>query len=472
VVRRVPWFAITVAKLLAASVACVACAAYAACSAAIVTEAKPAGPVHDPDHVRGELPSRETRRNELAELRRALDAMYAHRAAKLARYRLDEQAIFRDAETSLLAATSWLAYDRALYAALAAFHDGHLTYRPPSTAAPSRGYTSFRLGLGTTVAHGHLLIVETDPGSDVANAGTKPGDEVTAIDGKPVTDVLAAQVALRSDARPESAHVAFAKTWTSALYPKGTAPRVRTIDIAPHDGSAALHVTIKPRLAASAKHDAIAIAHVGDIAIVTLRSLEGGTVRAAAIDTVLAEARGSHAIVIDLRGNRGGIGKVGYRVVADLAEGTASLGTYRVLAAPETLARRPMWKDLAAESDGFSSVQHLTVDALPHKYVGKLAVVTDAGCISTCEQVTAALRADIGAIVVGETTGGSSGAPVSVTLPASRGTVQIPTWNLLAADGRPIEDDGVVPDVDVAATADALAQQIDRPLQTAIDRIR
>lgn len=430
------------------------------------------GPVHDPDHKRGELPTAETRRNEFAELRRLLDAMYAHRAAKLARYHLDEAAIFRDAESALLAATSWLAYDRALYAALAAFHDGHLTYRPPSTAAPSQGYTSFRLGLHTTVAHGHLLIAEIDPGSDVANAGAKPGDEVTTIDGKPVTYLLAGEVALRSDARPESAHVAFAKTWTSALYPKDTAPRVRTIDVAPHGGGAALHVTITPQLPASPQHDVIAIAHVGDVAVVTLRSLEGSESRAAAIDTVLAEARGARAIVIDLRGNRGGIDKVGYRVLADLAAGTASLGTYRVLVAPETLARRPLWNDLTAEGDGFSPVQHLTVDALPHAFAGKLAVVVDAGCISTCEQVTAALRADVGAIVIGETTGGSSGAPVSVTLPASRGTIQIPTWNLLAADGKPIEDDGVVPDVEIAATADALAQLIDLPLQTAIDLIQ
>ncbi len=427
------------------------------------------GPVHDPDHVRGELPSTETRRTELAELRRLLDAMYAHRAAKLVRYHLDEDAIFRTAETALLAATSWLAYDRALYATLAAFHDGHLTYRPPSTAAPSQGYTSFRLGLLTTAAHGHLLITEVDPQSDVAHAGAKPGDEVTSIDGMPVVDVLAREVALRSDARPESAHVAFAKTWTSALYPRGAPPRVRTVDVAPHGGGTALHIAITPQLPTSAKHDVIAIAHVGDVAVVTLRSLEGGPARATAIDTVLAEARSATAIVIDLRGNRGGIDKVGYRVVADLAEGIASLGTYRVLAAPETLARRAMWKDLPAESDGFSPIQHLTVDALPHKYAGKLAVVTDAGCISTCEQVTAALRADVGAIIVGETTGGSSGAPVSVALPASRGTVQIPTWNLLAADGKPIEDEGVIPDVDVAATADALAQQIDLPLKTAID---
>jgi C-terminal processing protease CtpA/Prc len=297
-----------------------------------------------------------------------------------------------------------------------------------------------------------------------------PGDEVTRIDGTPVADVLAAEARLRADARPESARVAFAKTWTAVLVAKGDAPRARSIDVARRAGGD-VHIAITPKPPASPKREVVAIAHRGDVAIVTIKSLEGGKARAAAIDAVLAEARGAKAIVLDLRGNRGGIDKVGFRVVAGLAEGTARLGSYRVLAAPETLARRPMWKDLVAEADGFSAPQPLTVPALPARFAGKLALVVDAGCISTCEIVTAALRADLGATIVGEITGGSSGAPVSVALPASKGTIQIPTWNLIAADGKPIEDDGVVPDIDAIATPDALAAGRDLPLETAIDRV-
>ncbi|HET9989546.1 MAG TPA: S41 family peptidase, partial [Kofleriaceae bacterium] len=438
-----PWFAITVARWL---VVCAACSASAPRTAPQWPPAKRAtGPSHDPDHARGELPAATTRQTELAGLRHDLDTMYAHRLAKLARYHLDEDQIFRDAEKALLAADSWAKYDSALYETLAEFHDGHLGYRPPQTAAPARGYTSYRLGLRTVLAHDHLLISEVDAGSDVAAAGVLPGDEVTAIDKRPIADVLAAQSHSRADARPESALVQYAKTWTSVLIPKGDTPRVHPIDVAKRAGGT-VHIDIKPQLPAPGKHEVVSVAHAGDIAIVTIKSLEGGKSRAAAIDTALAEARGAKGIVLDLRGNRGGIDKVGFRVVADLAEGTAKLGEYRVLAAPETLARRPQWKGLVAEADGFSPVQPLTVPALAKRYAGKIAVVVDAGCISTCEVVVAALRADLGAILIGDITGGSSGAPVSVTLPASKGSVQIPTWNLVAADGKPIEDDGVAPD--------------------------
>ena len=429
-----------------------------------------AGPAHDPDHARGALPSEATRKNELALLHRDLDTMYAHRLAKLARYHLDEDQIFADAERALLTAKSWAAYDAAIYTALAQFHDGHLGYRPPQTAAPQQGYQSFRLGLRTVIANGHLLVSEIEPDSDVAVAGVLPGDEVTAIDKKPVTEVLAGEAKFRADARPESAMVAYAKTWSAVLVPKGDKPRHRSIDVARRVGGD-LHVELDPKLPRSAKRTVVAIDHRGDVAVVTLKSLEGGKARAEAIDTVLAEARGAKAIVIDLRGNRGGIDKVGYRVVADLAEGKARLGEFRVLAAPETIARRPIWKDLTAEADGFSAVQQITVDGLAKKYAGKVAIVVDAGCISTCEVVTAALRANLGAVLVGERTGGSSGAPVSVTLPASKGSVQIPTWNLVSADGKPIEDDGVAVDLEVVATPDALSSGIDLPLQTAIDKV-
>ncbi|MEO6773947.1 MAG: S41 family peptidase [Kofleriaceae bacterium] len=453
-----PWFAITATASWL--VLCAACAA---------PQHAP-GPSHDPDHARGPLPDAATRTTELAGLRHDLDTMYAHRTAKLARYHLDEDLIFRDAERALLAADSWAKYDTAIYATLARFHDGHLGYRPPQTAAPARGYTSYRLGLRTVIARGHLLISGVDAGSDVAAAGVLPGDEIIAIDRHPIAEVLAAQANARADARPESALVQYAKTWTSVLIPKGDPPRIHPIEVARRTGGT-VHVEIAPKLPAPGPHEVVTIAHAGDVAIVTIKSLEGSRARAAAIDTTLADARAARAIVLDLRGNRGGVDKVGFRIVADLAEGTAKLGEYRVLAAPETLARRPQWKGLVAEADGFSPVQQLTVRALPRRYPGKLAVVVDAGCISTCEVVVAALRADLGAIVVGETTGGSSGAPVSVTLPASKGSVQIPTWNLIAADGKPIEDDGVAPEVDAVATPDALAADHDVPLDTAIGTI-
>jgi carboxyl-terminal processing protease len=461
VAARVPWFAITGVRFLL-----VACAACAAAPTPLVAK-KVSGPSHDPDHARGPLPTVDARKSELGLVRHDLDAMYAHRLAKIARYQLDEDKIFADAEQKLLAAASWASYDAALYNALAKFRDGHLTYRPPQTAAPKVGYASFRLGLRTVLANDQLLIADVDPGSDVATAGVTAGDEVTSIDGVTVAAIFEREAATRSDARPESALASFAKSWSSVLYPKGDPPRLRKLVVAKRAGGD-VTVTITPKPAEKVKHEAISIEKVGDVAVVTIRVLEGNPKRGDEIDKALGEARAAKGIVVDLRGDRGGVDKVGYRVVAGLAPGKAVIARYRVLAAPETLARRPQWKDLKPEADGFSPEQITTIDGLGAAYAGKIAIVVDAGCISTCEVVASAVRADSHATVIGEVTGGSSGAPVSVTLPASRGTIQIPSWNLTTADGKTIEDDGITPDVISVPTAEALADHRDAVLEAAI----
>jgi carboxyl-terminal processing protease len=433
-----------------------------------------AGSSHDPDHARGELPSAPTRKAELAALRTSLDAMYAHRKAKLARYAIDEDALFAETETRLLAATTWAAYDDAFYDALAKFHDGHLVYHPPQTMRPAAGYVSYRLGLRTVMGKDRLLVAEVEPGSDAATAGVAPGDEVIEIDGKPIKDVFALVIDGRASSRPESSLASYAKTWTAVLVPKGDKPRARSIRVKRYVGGE-LAVAITPRPAEKSRREAVSVTGDGDVAVVTIRSLESSEKRPALIDAALAKARASKAMVIDLRGNRGGdIDKVGPRVIAGVAEGVALLGRYRVLVAPDTIARRAKWKDLegTGDADGFSPPQELAVKALDHKFPGRVAVVIDAGCVSTCEVVASALRGDVGAKLVGDITGGSSGAPVTVSLPTTRATVSIPTWNLVTVDGAVIEDDGVTPDLAVYATPDALAAGTDLPLQQAIDLVR
>jgi len=431
------------------------------------------GPYHDPDHKRGALPTQADRRRELAVLREHLDAMYAHRLAKEQRYAIDEDAVFAEADRRLVAAHSWAGYDDAIYDALATFHDSHLSYHPPQTAAPSRGYTPYRLGVDTVLADGHLLISAVDPGSDAAAAGVAPGDEVIAIDGRPIDKVLDGVVRGRVWSRAESAQSSFARTWSHVLVPVGESSRPRSIRVRLRAGGER-PVAITPREAPKLVHDVITSARDGDVAIVTIRSLEGNRTRARAIDDALAAARGAPGLVIDLRGDRGGVDVVGYRVVAALAEGSALIGTYRVKVSRELAALRPRWKDLAAGPDGFSPAQQMTVAAQPagKGYRGALAVVVDAGCVSTCELVAAALRADLHATVVGEVTGGSTGAPVEITLPVSKADVAIPTWDMIAADGKPVESDGVVPDVPAVATADALAAGRDLPLEAALAAVR
>ncbi len=139
-----------------------------------------------------------------------------------------------------------------------------------------------------------------------------------------------------------------------------------------------------------------------------------------------------------------------------------------MLLGDRTRAARPAWRDLPAEPDGFSAPIPLTVAGQPtgQGFHGRLAVVTDATCASTCEVVAAALRSDLHAVIVGEITAGNSGAPIELAL-LGGGDIAIPTWNLTSPDGHAIEDDGVAPDVVMTPTADALAAGHDAALDRA-----
>ncbi len=73
--------------------------------------------------------------------------------------------LFAGAEAALESATTWASYDEAIYDLLARFHDGHLTYHPPSSARPATGWVNYRLGLETVLANDRLLIAHVERGS-------------------------------------------------------------------------------------------------------------------------------------------------------------------------------------------------------------------------------------------------------------------------------------------------------------------
>jgi C-terminal processing protease CtpA/Prc len=83
-------------------------------------------------------------------------------------------------------------------------------------------------------------------------------------------------------------------------------------------------------------------------------------------------------------------------------------------------------------------------------------VAIDAGCRSACESLALILRT-AGARLFGERTGGSSGAPIAVTLPRTAARVTIPAWSMVDVAGRPIEGEGIAPDEELRWTRDDVA---------------
>jgi carboxyl-terminal processing protease len=166
---------------------------------------------------------------------------------------------------------------------------------------------------------------------------------------------------------------------------------------------------------------------------------------------------GAGGLVVDLRGNAGGTEQIAVAIASAVTPRPVVGGNRRVRLSTAARAARPEWRDLASDPahPGWSEELPLATTgggADP----GPVAVLIDAGCRSSCEQLALLLRA-AGARLIGETTGGSSGAPITVRMPRSGAWVEIPAWALVDPAGRPIEGRGVVPDEVLAPTRADLA---------------
>jgi carboxyl-terminal processing protease len=140
------------------------------------------------------------------------------------------------------------------------------------------------------------------------------------------------------------------------------------------------------------------------------------------------EARG---VIIDVRGNGGGSTVPAFQVASYFLQNTTSFGEVRIKNRRKTLLVPP----------------HPDATNTP------LAVLTDIECLSSNEIFIAGLHDSGRAIVIGETTGGSSGNPTLITIPFRDGsfTVKVATWNYVRPNGKRLEGKGIQPDLVVHA---------------------
>jgi C-terminal processing protease CtpA/Prc len=449
----------------------VALAACASPPAAPATPSAPpvAAPAVDPTD-RVPFPA-DDRAAELAFLRDAIRDTYAHLEVKRQQWGVDLDALFARAEPQIRAADSWTRYEAVMVGFVSALHDAHVAWRR------KRGTTEVRrrivrLGLDTRLAAGELIVASVWPGSSAAAAGLAAGDRIVAIDGDPVDRRLAMLAAVRSASRAEAAAYDFAEQWPVSRIAAGAAPRARQVTRERDGAETTVAVTPETTGRPGGQPPALALDHRGPVAVLRVRSLEGPTrALTGALAPLVAQIFAApHGLVVDLRGDDGGFEDSARAVAAPLVAGDVTGGSTRVRLSQRARDAHRAWKSLAEDPDrrGWSVAQPLTVHgAAAAPYPANLAVVIDAGCRSSCETLALLLH-EAGGRLIGERTGGASGAPVTVELPMSKATVTLPARAMYDPRGDPIEGRGVAPDDEVADDRAAIAAGRDRALEAAI----
>jgi C-terminal processing protease CtpA/Prc len=408
---------------------------------------------------------------ELAFLRDAIRDTYAHLEVKQQQWGVDLDGLFARYEPRIRAADTWTRYESAMVGFVSELHDAHIAWRRKRGTSEAKRRI-VRLGLDTKLAGEQLIISNVWRGSSAEAAGLAVGDRIVAIDNDPVDRRMAILATARSASRAAAAAYDFAEQWPASRVAVGAPLRER--QITRERGGVVTTVRVIPETAgrAGGQPPAIELEHDGAIAVLRVRSLEGPTRKL--VDTlaplIAAIFASPHGLVIDLRGNDGGFEDNARALAARLVAGDVTGGSTRIRLSRRAREAHKAWQTLVEDPDrkGWSVAQPLTVHGVaPSPYPANISVVVDAGCRSSCEALALLLH-EAGGRLIGERTGGASGAPVTVVLPNSKATVTIPARAMYDLHGAPIEGYGVSPDDEVSDDRAAIASGYDRAFGAAI----
>jgi carboxyl-terminal processing protease len=167
------------------------------------------------------------------------------------------------------------------------------------------------------------------------------------------------------------------------------------------------------------------------------------------IRTAIAGMKDAPGIIIDLRGNPGGLGGMSIGIAGVLEKERTSLGTMHMR----------------------SGHQNFAVFPQANAYLGPVVILTDGGSASTSEIFAAGMQELGRAVVIGERTVGAALPSLFQKLPTGA-LFQFAIGDFRTPKGTLIEGQGVTPDKEVKLTRRALLEGRDPQLEAAIEQIR
>lgn len=337
---------------------------------------------------------------------------------------------------------------------LGELHQSHFNIIPPEAIVqddspePKAG----GIGIDLRLIDGQAAITRVDSNSKAAMAGLRPGFAITKIDDSTTEKVI------ESFARSKESPAITTLRITRALLARVGGDPETTVRISyldqlnqPHDVSIVrerLKGEMSPRFGNfppqytefESKRVAGGIGYIRfNVFVVSLT------------DRVRAAIRGmtdAPGIIIDLRGNPGGVGVMASGIARELEKRQISLGTMHMRSGHINFAVNPR----------------------ENAYLGPVVILTDGGSASTSEIFAGGMQENGRALVVGERTTGAALPSVLQKLPTGA-LFQYAIGDFKTPKGTLIEGRGVAPDVEVKLTRRSLLEGRDVQLDAAIEQI-
>lgn len=336
-------------------------------------------------------------------------------------------------------------------------HLGIHSFASEGTLSPLEQLTH-GIGVNLRIISGQMIITNVEPTSTGAQAGLRPGFIITKVDGKSIEQIISE---LAEHYPKNSSGRALLRAFLPAEildgYIKGgenTSVQIVYLDEKNVSHEVAIkRETLKGEM--SPPYGPLSWTYTefeskkleGGIGYIRFNSFNPMVMeRLCASIRAMADAPG---LIIDLRGNMGGIPAAAQGIAGLLSSKKFSLGT---------LEYRVGKRDL---------------DITPQKspYNGNVVILIDGGSASASELFASGLQEAGRALVVGMHSAGAL--LLSVKIPLPNGTMlEIPIADFKTPKGRAIERVGVNPDINVELTREALLKGQDPQLIAAIEYIR
>ena len=303
------------------------------------------------------------------------------------------------------------------------------------------------IGVELRILSGEALVVRIGTDSPAAKARLKSGSVIRAVDGVDVGKVLAEH--------PTPGHGDTGAVATLLFGPSGSTVVLRIEDAkGPRDVSIVREIA-KRQMASlgnveiPVEYESRWLSKKKRVGYVRLSAFADPARISKAFKADLSRFAKAKGVVLDLRGNPGGIGGMAMGMAGMLTDKVGELGT---------MIQR-------------DSKMKFVVNPQPGAYLGRVAILVDGDCGSTCEILAAGL-VDLGrATSFGTNTAGAALPSLFEVLP-SGDILQFAVANYVLASGAALEGDGHKPSVVVELDKKSLQAGQDRQLDAALQWIK
>ncbi len=321
-------------------------------------------------------------------------------------------------------------------ALLGTLKQSHFRVVAPSGSAPTAASGPARAPIHVREVGGEVVVVEAEVGG--VKSGVPRGAVLTAIDDRPISEI----VARVKDTATRPDEVAFQTMLAVEGALHGSVGATRKIGF--RDPSKADAEVTREVVCVEPDGELVTIGNLQDIpTVVRHRTMPGTTVGHLAfnywmlpmvkrVEAAMTElrAQGMTALVLDLRGNPGGVGAMAIPIARMLLTEPGSLGKLQ-------------FRDFA---------QEFNVAANPGAFTGPVVVLVDEGTASTSEIFAAGLR-DLGRVkIYGSRPSAGAALPSMIEQLEGGAMLQYVVGDYHSSKGAVAEGDGVRPDVTVPET--------------------